>query len=66
MQFDHKKNTKIRVDFSEFFVEDESDNYRLQVSGYNGTAGERLKYHNGLQFTTADRDNDNFSNYYAG
>ena len=46
------------VDFSDFYVEDESDNYRLQVSGYNGTAGDMLYYHNGMQFTTTDRDND--------
>ena len=58
MQIDHKKI--LGVDFSDFYVEDESDNYRLQVSGYNGTAGDWLSYHNGMQFTTTDRDNDNW------
>ena len=56
MQFDHK--TAIAVNFSNFYVEDESHNYRLQVSGYNGTAGNELSYRNGMQFTTTDRDND--------
>ena len=56
MQFDHKKT--LGVDFSDFYVEDESNNYRLQVSEYNGTAGDMLNYHNGVQFTTTDRDND--------
>ena len=59
MQFDHKKT--LGVDFSDFYVEDENDNYRLQVSGYNGTAGDWLNYHNGMQFSTTDRDNDNWS-----
>ena len=44
--------------FSDFYVNDESDNYRLQVRGYNGTAGDYLKHHNDIQFSTSDRDND--------
>ena len=59
MQFDHKKT--LGVNFSDFYVEDESDNYRLQVSGYNGTARDGLSYSNGMQFSTADRDNDKWS-----
>ena len=56
MQVDNKKT--LGDDFSHFYVEDESDNYRLQVSGYNGTAGDELNHHKGMQFTTKDRDND--------
>ena len=56
MQFDHKKT--LGVNFSDFYVEDESDNYRLRVSGHKGTAIDQLKHHNGMQFTTSDRDND--------
>ena len=56
MQLDNKKT--LCANFSDFYVEDESDNYRLQVSGYKGTAGNWLNYHNGAQFSTADRDND--------
>ena len=56
MQFDHKKT--LGVNFSDFYVEDESDNYRLRVSGHKGTALDRMKYHNGMQFSTAERDND--------
>ncbi|XP_035697724.1 microfibril-associated glycoprotein 4-like [Branchiostoma floridae] len=37
----------------------ESDGYRLHISGYSGTAGDSMDYHNnGQRFSTMDRDND--------
>ena len=33
-------------------------NYRLNIAGYTGTAGDALAYHNGMQFSTKLRDND--------
>ncbi|XP_020803046.1 ryncolin-4-like [Drosophila serrata] len=37
----------------------ESNNYTLESLGfYSGTAGDALKYHEGMQFSTKDRDND--------
>ncbi|KAK3787345.1 hypothetical protein RRG08_065346 [Elysia crispata] len=44
--------------YSSFFIEDESKKYRLGLSGYDGTAGDDLKYHNGKSFSTYDSDND--------
>ena len=41
-----------------FRVSSEQDGYRLTVGNYSGDAGDSLKRHNGLQFSTKDRDND--------
>ena len=46
------------AEYSTFVVYDESRNYELLVAGYWGNAGEALYYHNGMMFTTYDRDND--------
>ncbi|XP_078616745.1 uncharacterized protein LOC144885018 isoform X2 [Branchiostoma floridae x Branchiostoma japonicum] len=45
------------AEYSTFRVSDESDQYRLHISGYSGTAGDSLD-NNGGRFSTADRDND--------
>ena len=47
--------------FSDFYIESESNNYKLNVTGFNGTAGDELAYHNNMPFSTIDRDNDQFS-----
>ena len=33
-------------------------NYKLEVTGYTGNAGDSLSYHNGMAFTTKDADHD--------
>ncbi|GFR88006.1 ficolin-1 [Elysia marginata] len=52
------KGRKAFAHYASFSIADESDNYRLSVGAYDGTAGDSLIYHNGHQFTTVDRDND--------
>jgi len=48
--------------YSTFTVLSESTNYRLQVAGYSGNAGQdSLSYHDGMRFSTYDRDNDQTS-----
>ncbi|CAC5380443.1 unnamed protein product [Mytilus coruscus] len=53
--------------YETFRINDESDNYRLTVGGYSGTAGDALESYgstgnnNGQQFSTHDRDNDEAS-----
>uniref|UniRef100_A0A8C5WC07 Tenascin N n=1 Tax=Leptobrachium leishanense TaxID=445787 RepID=A0A8C5WC07_9ANUR len=41
-----------------FSVGSSRDKYKLTVGDYSGTAGDALQYHNGLKFSTSDRDND--------
>lgn len=44
--------------YSNFSVGDEISKYNISVSGYSGTAGDSLGYHNGMNFSTFDQDND--------
>ncbi|XP_078671419.1 microfibril-associated glycoprotein 4-like [Branchiostoma floridae x Branchiostoma belcheri] len=46
------------ADYNTFRVSGESDQYRLTVSGYSGTAGDSMNFNNGQKFSTVDRDND--------
>ncbi|XP_053386210.1 angiopoietin-1-like [Mercenaria mercenaria] len=61
---DHDGN-RAYAKYSKFKVGSESTNYTLEVSGYSGDAGDSLfkpsnnyRIHNGMQFSTKDRDND--------
>ncbi|XP_028391558.1 ficolin-2-like [Dendronephthya gigantea] len=44
--------------YGTFSVADESDKYRLNIGSYSGNVGDSLDYHNQMQFTTKDSDND--------
>ncbi|KAM9425022.1 microfibril-associated glycoprotein 4-like isoform 2-T2 [Pholidichthys leucotaenia] len=68
------KNYELRVDmedfegqkvfahYSSFSVGPESDGYRLNLGKFlKGAAGDSLGSHNGQQFTTTDKDQDNHS-----
>ena len=44
--------------YAHFSVGDSSSKYILSVSGYNGTAGDSLAFHNRQKFSTRDQDND--------
>ena len=45
--------------FDTFKIAEESDGYRLTISGFSGDAGDSMTYgHNGQMFSTKDRDND--------
>ncbi|XP_033647914.1 ficolin-2-like [Asterias rubens] len=44
--------------FASFSIADESDNYRLYVGTYSGTASDGLDYQDRMAFSTKDKDND--------
>ncbi|XP_032413926.1 tenascin [Xiphophorus hellerii] len=44
--------------YTNFSVASEGRNYTLTVSGYTGTAGDSMKYHNGRPFSTRDKEPD--------
>ena len=66
-------STQLRVDmkdkdgnseyasYSTFYIGGSTTDYTLHVSGYSGTAGDALAYHNLMKFSTKDNDNDQYS-----
>ena len=51
-------NNKAYAQYTTFSVGDSTTEYTLTVSGYSGTAGDSLAWHNRMKFTTEDNDND--------
>ena len=50
--------TDIFLQYEQFMVGSAKDLYKLSVKGYQGTITDPMAYHNGMYFTTKDRDND--------
>lgn len=46
----------VYAQYSSFFVDSQKKHYAITISGYSGTAGDSLTYHNGRPFSTWDRD----------
>jgi len=49
------------AEYSRFIVFSEESNYKMQLSGYSGNAGDALSFNDGMMFSTYDRDNDLWS-----
>ncbi|XP_067366161.1 tenascin-N [Channa argus] len=52
------RNDTAYAHYTNFSIESEERHYALTVSGYTGTAGDSMKYHNGRPFSTQDKDPD--------
>ena len=50
--------TNIFLQYEQFIVASAKDNYKLTVGGFQGTTTDPMADHNGMKFTTRDRDND--------
>ena len=73
-----KANSILRVDmtsytkgsryarYNVFKVGSSATSYKLTTGSYSGNAGDRLTYHNGMKFSTKDRDNDRNGGSCAG
>ncbi|XP_016122727.1 mucin-3B-like [Sinocyclocheilus grahami] len=47
--------------YANFKVSSEANHYVIELSGYFGTAGDSMKYHNGRPFSTIDKDPNTLS-----
>uniref|UniRef100_A0A3P9C6Z8 Fibrinogen C-terminal domain-containing protein n=1 Tax=Maylandia zebra TaxID=106582 RepID=A0A3P9C6Z8_9CICH len=51
-------NHTVYAHYTNFSVDSETRHYTLTVSGYTGTAGDSMRYHNGRPFSTRDKNPD--------
>ena len=57
---------KIFAEYKKFKVGSVESNYKLEISGYSGNATDAMtSKHNGMEFSTKDRDNDRSSEFCA-
>ena len=54
--------TNIFLQYEQFKVASAKDKYKLTVGGFQGTTTDPMAYHNGMNFTTKDSDNDQWGN----
>ena len=50
-------NTKY-AQYTQFSISGEEDGYRLSIGTYSGDVGDSLTYHNGMKFSSIDKDQD--------
>ena len=53
-----KDGNSAYASYSTFYIGGSTTDYTLHVSGYSGTAGDSLTYHNDMEYSTKDNDND--------
>ena len=56
-------NNTAYAEYKDFGIGDETANFQLMLGAYSGTAGDALRYHADMPFSTKDRDNDININY---
>jgi len=61
LRFDLQVNRNLSwyyAEYGRFVVSSEADGYKILVTDYSGNAGDAFWYHDGMRFTTYDRDNE--------
>ncbi|KAL3986903.1 hypothetical protein ACER0C_014018 [Sarotherodon galilaeus] len=54
------RGRQVFAEYDSFYVEPETDWYRLRLGLYHGNAGDSLSWHSNKAFTTLDRDKDSY------
>ena len=69
LEFRVLNGTWLSAEYDTFYLDDEAANYTLHVSGFSGDGGNWLipndptRFHDGMKFSTYDRDHDNSGPY---
>ncbi|XP_065892797.1 ficolin-2-like [Dysidea avara] len=58
MDIKYKDGRSVFLHYEQFKVASAKDKYKLTVGGFQGTTTDPMEYHNGMNFTTKDSDND--------
>lgn len=59
------EGNRVYAIYQNFKIEGERDNYKLHIGDYKGSAKDSFGKHNGLMFSTPDKDNDKWSQYHC-
>ena len=57
--------SRVYAEYLHFKIDGERDRYKLHVNNHTGTAADSLHKHNGVSFSTPDRDNDQYAGYHC-
>ena len=57
--------SRVYAQYKTFKTDGERDNYRLHLGNYTGTAPDGFSSHDGVEFSTPDRDHDYWPDYHC-
>ncbi|GAB1597851.1 techylectin-5B-like [Argonauta hians] len=59
------QGNRVYAIYDTFKIDGERDSYKLHIGKYKGSAKDSFSKHNGLLFSTSDKDNDKMSQYHC-
>ena len=57
--------SRVFAEYSNFRIDGDRDDFNLHISNHTGTAPDGFTNHDGMAFSTPDRDNDNWPDYHC-
>ncbi|KAH9489626.1 Ryncolin-1 [Bulinus truncatus] len=59
------RSVRYFAQYREFYIDGESDKYRLHLKNFTGNVIDEFSNHNGMKFSTPDSDNDLLPNHFC-
>lgn len=57
--------TRVHATYGKFRIDGQREEYRMHVANHSGSVLDGLQHHNGIPFSTPDRDQDTYSEYHC-